>query len=44
MEERNYVKQLPKTAKVIRGDWDKVVYESKKYVYYAYYDGTIERL
>lgn len=44
MEERHYVKQLPKTAKAIRGDWDKVVYESKKHVYYVWNDGTIERL
>lgn len=39
-----FVKRLPKTAKLIRRDWDKGVYESKKNVYYVYNDGTIERL
>lgn len=32
------VKQLPKTAKLIRRDWEKSVYESKKGVYYVYED------
>ena len=35
------VKQLPKTAKFIRRDWNKSIYESKKGVYEVYDDCII---
>lgn len=44
MAKRNYVKRLPKSAKLVEIRDFYAVYESETNVYYVWLDGTIERL